>query len=223
MGKNFLIKITINKSPNELGNCLFTPSLVTPLSGFTTIVNAAIIMGGNDSLNTGAQVGIGIGICFVWAAQNALRIDQQGWLNNFTVFFQLGSAITIVVVLFSMASERVTARHVFTSTYNGTGFLFPYVYVISILSTLFSFSGYEAGAHLAEKTRGASRVAPTGIVGTCICSAITSFVYLLALLFAISDINNFIMNNSGDSSTQSFTTDAYHTAVPYGGGIGVTI
>ncbi|CAF1989261.1 unnamed protein product [Rotaria magnacalcarata] len=192
-------------------------------SGFATIVNAAIIMGGNDSLNIGAQVGIGIGITFVWAVQNALRIDQQGWLNNFAVFFQLGSAITIVVVLFSMAPERATARDVFTSTYNGTGFSFPYVCVISILSTLFSFSGYEAGAHLAEETRGASRAAPKGIVGTCICSAITGFVYLLALLFSIPDINNFIMNNSGDNSTQSFTTDAYQAAVPYAGALALTI
>ncbi|CAF2036296.1 unnamed protein product [Rotaria magnacalcarata] len=192
-------------------------------SGFATIVNAAIIMGGNDSLNIGAQVGIGIGISFVWAVQNALRIDQQGWLNNFAVFFQLGSAITIVVVLFSMAPERATARDVFTSTYNGTGFSFPYVCVISILSTLFSFSGYEAGAHLAEETRGASRAAPKGIVGTCICSAITGFVYLLALLFSIPDINNFIMNNSGDNSTQSFTTDAYQAAVPYAGALALTI
>ncbi|CAF4613034.1 unnamed protein product, partial [Rotaria sp. Silwood1] len=95
-------------------------------SGFATIINAAIILEGKDSLSTGAQVGIGIGICFVWAVQNALRIDQQGWLNNFAVIFQLGSAVIIVVVLLSMAPERATAHDVFTSTYNGTGFSFPY-------------------------------------------------------------------------------------------------
>ncbi|CAF4559108.1 unnamed protein product, partial [Rotaria sp. Silwood1] len=87
-------------------------------SGFATIINAAIILEGKDSLSTGAQVGIGIGICFVWAVQNALRIDQQGWLNNFAVIFQLGSAVIIVVVLLAMAPERATAHDVFTSTYN---------------------------------------------------------------------------------------------------------
>ena len=42
-----------------------------------------------------------------------------------------------------MAPDRATAKDVFTSTYNGSGFPFPYVCCISILSTLFSFSGYE--------------------------------------------------------------------------------
>jgi hypothetical protein len=42
-----------------------------------------------------------------------------------------------------MAPQRATAYDVFTSTYNGTGFSFAYVCCISILSTLFSFSGYE--------------------------------------------------------------------------------
>ncbi|CAF3696031.1 unnamed protein product [Rotaria sp. Silwood1] len=125
-------------------------------SGFATIINAAIILEGKDSLSTGAQVGIAIGITFVWAVQNALRIDQQGWLNNFAVIFQLGSAVTIVTVLLAMAPERATAHNVFTSTYNGTGFPFPYVCFIDLNMFLLS-SNFQAGAHLAEETRDASR------------------------------------------------------------------
>jgi hypothetical protein len=49
----------------------------------------------------------------------------------------------IVIVLFVMAPERASAYDVFISTYNDTGFPFGYVCCISILSTLFSFSGYE--------------------------------------------------------------------------------
>ncbi len=112
-------------------------------SGFATIFNAALVLDGKSALSTGAQVGIGIGITLIWAIQNALRIDQQGWLNNLAAVFQIGSTISIVVVLFAMAPERATAYDVFTSTYNGTGFPFPYVCCIGILSTLFSFSGYE--------------------------------------------------------------------------------
>jgi amino acid transporter len=112
-------------------------------SGFATVINAAIVLDGRDSLSVGVQVAIGIGITAVWAIQNALRVDQQGWLNNFAAFFQISSSIVIVVVLFAMAPERATAKDVFTSTYNGTSFPFAYVCCISILSTLFSFSGYE--------------------------------------------------------------------------------
>jgi amino acid transporter len=94
-------------------------------------------------LSVGASVGIGIGITFIWAVQNALRIDQQGWINNIAAFFQISSTIVISIVLLTMAPQRATAKDVFTSTYNGTGFSFAYVCCIGILSTAFSFSGYE--------------------------------------------------------------------------------
>lgn len=94
-------------------------------------------------MSTGIQVAISIGITLIWAIQNALRIDQQGWLNNLAAGFQISSSIVIVLVLFIMSPQRATAQDVFTSTYNDTGFPYGYVYCISILSTLFSFSGYE--------------------------------------------------------------------------------
>jgi amino acid transporter len=112
-------------------------------SGFATIINAAVVLDGKPALATGIQVAISIGITFIWTVQNALRIDQQGWLNNLAAFFQIATSIVIVAVLFSMTTQRATIRDVFTSTYNGTGFPFAYLCCICILSTLFSFSGYE--------------------------------------------------------------------------------
>jgi hypothetical protein len=50
-----------------------------------------------------------------------------------------------------MAPQRASAHDVFISTYNGTGFPFGYVYCISILSTLFSFSGYEGKEKVGNK------------------------------------------------------------------------
>jgi amino acid transporter len=112
-------------------------------SGFATILNAALILDGIPPLSIGSQVGIGVGITFVWTVLNALPIAQQGWLNNLAAFLQISSTISIVIVLLSMAPERATATDVFMSTYNGTGFSFGYVCCIGIVSTLFSFSGYE--------------------------------------------------------------------------------
>ena len=102
-----------------------------------------MVIDGKPALSNGVQVAISIGITFVWAVQNAFRIDEQGWLNNLAAAFQMGSSVAIVIVLFVMAPQRASASDVFTTTYNGTGFPFGYVCCISILSTLFSFSGYE--------------------------------------------------------------------------------
>ncbi|CAF1229978.1 unnamed protein product [Rotaria sp. Silwood1] len=203
-----------------ISHCKYVEGNAAFSSGFATLINAAIVLQGYDSLNTRTQVGIGIGITFLWAVQNALRIDQQGWLNNFAAFLQFGSTIVIVIVLLVMAPERATAHNVFTSTYNSTGFPFPYVCFIGILSTLFSFSGYEAGAHMAEETRDAGRA---GIVGTCVCSAITGTVYLLALLFAIPNVTSFVENNSGINGTEDLAVATYRLAVPLRGALALTI
>jgi amino acid transporter len=116
-------------------------------SGFATILNAALILNGKSPLSIGDQVGIGIAITFVWAVQNALRIDQQGWLYTLGTFFQIISTVSVVIALLVMAPQRATAKDVFTSTYNGTGFSFAYVCCIGILSTLFSFAGYEGRSY----------------------------------------------------------------------------
>ncbi|CAF1095656.1 unnamed protein product [Rotaria sordida] len=192
-------------------------------SGFASIVNAALILDGKQSLSTGAQVGISIGITVVWAIQNIFRIDQQGWFNNLAAIFQITSTISTVVVLLVMAPERASAHDVFISTYNGTGFPFLYMCCIGILSTLFSMAGYDAGAHLAEETQNASLAAPRGIIGTCVIGAVVGAAYLLALLFAIPDMALFMENNNDDNSSLNLAVAAYKLAVPRGGALALTI
>ncbi|CAF1286629.1 unnamed protein product [Rotaria sordida] len=192
-------------------------------SGFATVVNDALILNGKSSLGIGGQVGVGIGVTFIWAVQNALRIDQQGWINNAAAVLQIISAISIAIVLVVMAPQRATAKDVFTSVYNGTGFPFAYVCCIGILSTIFSFSGYEAGAHMAEETRSARRAAPKGIVATCVCSAIVGIIYLLALLFVIPNVSTFMEAHNGDNKTISLTVAVYQSVLPHQGALALTI
>lgn len=59
-----------------------------------------------------------------------------------------------------------------------------YVSCIGLLMCLFSFSGYEGGAHMAEETKNASASAPRGIILTCVVTAVTGFIYIAGLLFA---------------------------------------
>ncbi|CAF1516919.1 unnamed protein product [Didymodactylos carnosus] len=194
-------------------------------SGFASLINAAVVLNSAQNvanvanvtdvinvtlpsinqapLNINTQVGVSIGVTALWSIQNALRIDKQGWLNNLAAFVQVGSTITIVAVILIMTKYRASARTVFLTTYNTTGFTFGYVCIIGILSTLFSFSGYEAGAHLAEETRGAGKAAPKGIVGTCVISACIGFAYLLGLLFAIPNVDDFV-NNSDNPNLGEF-------------------
>lgn len=59
-----------------------------------------------------------------------------------------------------------------------------YVSCIGLLMCLFSFAGYEGGAHMAEETKNASSSAPKGIILTCVVTGITGLVYIAGLLYA---------------------------------------
>ncbi len=66
-------------------------------------------------------------------------------------------------------------------------------------------------------------VAPKGIVGTCVCSAIVGIAYLLALLFAIPNVALFVENNSGENEAINLAVATYQLAVPQRGALALTI
>jgi amino acid transporter len=91
-------------------------------------------------------------------------------------------------VILVITPEKSTNEFVYTTYYNSTGFSSPfYVCMMGVLFSCYSFTGYEAGAHMAEETAGASKSAPKGIVYTCVITSITGFIYILGLLYAIVD------------------------------------
>jgi len=64
-----------------------------------------------------------------------------------------------------------------------------YTIIMGMTNCLFAFTGYEAGAHMAEETRDARRAAPNSIFGTVLCCAVFGWIYILGLLFAVEDIS----------------------------------
>jgi amino acid transporter len=142
---------------------------------------------------TGAQVGIAMAICFCWALMNISRTDQQGWLNNLAAGWQIATTVAIVATLLAHTGEG----HDFQSNHfvweiwrNRTGFSmdnggFGYVILAGLASSLFSFTGYEAGAHMAEETTNASVSSAHGLIYTTTASALTGLLYILGCLYAI--------------------------------------
>jgi amino acid transporter len=114
-----------------------------------------------------------------------MRVDHQGWFNNASAIYQIASTLIIIASILIFSPELSTNKFVWTHYNNDTGM--PnvlYVSCIGLLMCLFSFSGYEGGAHMAEETKNAASSAPRGIVLTCIVTAFTGLVYIIGLLYA---------------------------------------
>lgn len=124
------------------------------------------------------------------------------------MIWQIATAFIVVVVLYSLGVDNTpgglrSSSFAWFQWNNSTGWnnADGYVVLLGLLGALFSFSGYEAGAHLAEETRGARRSAPIGIVLTCVISALVGFWYLLGLVL------NLPPHLLGSSSSSATSTD----------------
>ena len=115
------------------------------------MLNAAVTASGGEQYSSQATVGFSIIVIIIWSLLNCFRVDQLGWINNMAAFIQLSSVIFIVFALLCIPKTLNPSSFVFTQYHNETGFGdSSYVICIGILFSLFSFTGFEASAHMAE-------------------------------------------------------------------------
>jgi amino acid transporter len=119
--------------------------------GWASMLNAAVTASGGEQYSSQATVGVSIIVIIIWSLLNCFRVDQLGWINNMAAFIQLSSVVFIVFALLCIPKTLNPSSFVFTQYHNETGFGdSSYVICIGILFSLFSFTGFEASAHMAE-------------------------------------------------------------------------
>ncbi len=125
-------------------------------------------------------------ILFVHGLMNQFGIRLVALLNNVSVWWHILGVLLIVSVLAFVPSHHASAHYVFTSIYNGTGWHSTfYVLLLGLLLAQYTFTGYDASAHMTEETRGASRSGPRGIVMSIIVSLFAGWLLLIGITFAI--------------------------------------
>jgi amino acid transporter len=97
----------------------------------------------------------------------------------------------IVAVLAIVPDHHKPIGEVFVQVKNATGFTFGgaaiYAVLIGLLMAQYTYTGYDASAHVAEETHDAARSAPRGVVMSVVVSVIAGFFLLFAITWAIQD------------------------------------
>jgi amino acid permease (GABA permease) len=125
-------------------------------------------------------------VLFVHGLMNQFGIRLVALLNNVSVWWHITGVLLIVAVLAFVPSRHASAHYVFTSIYNGTGWHSTfYVLLLGLLLAQYTFTGYDASAHMTEETHGAARSGPRGIVMSIIVSLFAGWVLLIGVTFAI--------------------------------------
>ena len=129
---------------------------------------------------------------------NGVRL--LAWLNSISAWWHMVGVVIIVFVLAIVPSHHQSVSFVFTKTLNASGFaghsfatpVFWFVFGIGLLMAQYTYTGYDASAHMSEETKKASRAAAWGVVMSVVMSVIFGFILLVAVTFAVPDVQGTI-------------------------------
>jgi amino acid transporter len=133
--------------------------------------------------------------------------------NSISVWWHVIGTAIIIGILIIVPDTHQSADFVFTERINNSGFndglisggLYWFLVLpVGFLLTMYTITGYDASAHVAEETVGAEQAAAKGIWQSVASSALIGWFVLLAILFAATNVD--AVNKGFGTSISVFTS-----------------
>jgi amino acid permease (GABA permease) len=151
-------------------------------------------------------------ILAVHALLNQFGVGIVAKLNDVSVWWHIFGVLLIVGVLVFVPSHHQSASFVFGHFVNNTGWGSTfYVALLGLLLAQYTFTGYDASAHMTEETRDAATAGPRGIITSILVSLGAGWVLLIGVTFAI-------QHYAGESSAAVPAAQVFIDAVGNTGG-----
>ncbi|CAD6268871.1 unnamed protein product [Miscanthus lutarioriparius] len=145
--------------------------------------------------------GFHAGILLSHAAINSLSITWLSLLGQFAALWNMLGVFILMIAVPVFATERASAKYVFThfNTDNSAGIHNNlHIFVLGLLMSQYTLSGYDASAHMTEETKNAGRNGPIGIISAIGISLVVGWGYILGITFAVKDIP-FLLSPDNDA------------------------
>jgi amino acid transporter len=122
------------------------------------------------------------------ALMNIFSVQLVALLNDISVWWHCLGVLIIVAFLVFKPDHHQSFGTVFGSTLNNSGWGHGWIWLVLLLGLLqaqYTFTGYDASAHMSEETRDASRAAARGVIMSIVVSAVFGYILALGVTFAI--------------------------------------
>ena len=129
----------------------------------------------------------------------ALVLISHGLLNHFGVRLvaKLNAisagyhiVVTIALVLALALFAPMHSPSFLLTRFTNQPFPYRYAFCIGLLQAQWTFTGYDASAHVTEETKDPTRNAPWGIFLSVVVSGIAGYVMLIAITLALGDLRH---------------------------------
>ena len=199
---NLIGQFAIVAGINYAAALFLNATIITPLLSNVGVdySNTTILLGSADQpLLTGALLTMGI-MMAVQLALNIAGINVVAILNQVSVWWHIVIVAAVVVLVFAAGKPDESGLTLFAiqpqdvggSWNNNLGFInlqygpaisYPLLlaFFFSLLQANWTYTGYDASAHVAEETVGARVASAWGLFLSVAVSAIVGFIFLLAL------------------------------------------
>src|SRR3984957_19654879 len=131
--------------------------------GFSLFFNAFLNLTTGWAPTPGHTLIIYAGILVIHAALNIFGVRVVAFLSDVSVWWHILGVLLIVIVLLVVPAHHASTSFVFTRLVNEPGFHNRfYVFMIGLLLAQYTFTGYDASAHMTEETHNAGIAGPSG-------------------------------------------------------------
>src|SRR5713101_2571621 len=150
-------------------------------------------------------IGVYAVILLLHGLLNTFGVRLVALLNNISVWWHVVGVLVIVAVLAIVPAHHQSVSFVFTKLVNNTGWGSSlYVFALGLLLAQYTFTGYDASAHMTEETRDAAVAGPRGIVMSIVVSLIAGWVLLIGVTAAIQNYDQELASATGVPPVQIF-------------------
>ncbi|KAG0020481.1 hypothetical protein BGZ82_011584 [Podila clonocystis] len=169
-----------------------------------------ISMNSSYEPNTYVIFAIYVAILLLHGFVNSMAVRLNGLFNNISVWWHVLGTATIVIVVLATTPEKQSASFVFTEWVNNTGWSSGfYVFMLGLLQSQYTLSGYDSAAHMSEETQNAQTGGPRGIIMAIVVASIVGWVFLVGMTFCITDFDAQIVSpHVGVALSQIFLDSA---------------
>jgi amino acid transporter len=161
-----------------------------------------------DSAALGEIFVVFVVILALHALVNIYSSHLVALFNNISVFVHVIGVLVIIAVLAFVPDRHQSVDFVFTETINNSGFgegmFWWYILPVGFLLTMYTQTGYDASAHVAEETHEAEIKVARGLWQSVFYAALFGWFVLLAITFAASDVR--AIDDAGGTAISVFTS-----------------
>ena len=177
-------------------------AIVTPiLSNFNVaFTNSTVLLGPSATPWFNGQLLTMAGLLAIQLVLNIAGVRLLAKLNDASVWWHIGTVAVIVFSLFLISSGKAHSTvspfafapqdvqggaSLFGGSFtfgSAAGYAIPIAFLFSLLQAQWTYTGYDASAHVAEETVGARRSSAWGVFISVAVSAVVGYVVLLALV-----------------------------------------